>query len=108
MTNYYEVLGVPRDASESEVRGKFRLLARDRHPDRFREADEKKVAEERFQLLTEAMNVLTNPARRKLHDLELEKNRPISQDLAGQARAYLAMGVKAYREGNFTDAITQF
>ena len=108
MTNYYEVLGVPRDASESEVRGKFRLLARDRHPDRFREADEKKVAEERFQLLTEAMNVLTNPTRRKVHDLELEKKRPISQDPAAQARAYLAMGVKAYREGNFADAITQF
>lgn len=108
MTNHYDVLGVPRDASDSEVRGKFRLLARDGHPDRFQEAGEKKAAEERFQRLTEAMNVLTNPARRKVHDLELEKNRPMSQDPAAQARAYLAMGVKAYREGNFTDAITQF
>lgn len=108
VTSYYDVLGVARDASESEVRERFRLLARAGHPDRFREPAEKRVAEDRFQLLTEAMNVLTNTARRKSHDLELEKNRPLSQDPAAQARVYLAKGVKAYREGNFPEAITQF
>lgn len=108
LTNHYDVLGVSRDSSESEVREKFRLLARAGHPDRFREAGEKRVAEERFQRLTEAMNVLTNPGRRKAHDLELEKNRPLSQDPAAQARVYLAKGVKAYREGNFPDAMLQF
>ncbi|MDL2716958.1 MAG: DnaJ domain-containing protein [Acidobacteriota bacterium] len=108
MTSYYDVLGVSRDASDEEVRAKFRLLARDGHPDRFRDVAQKKTAEEHFQLLTEAMNVLTNPARRRAHDTELEKNRPLSQDPAAIARVYLAMGVKAYREGNFPDAITQF
>jgi curved DNA-binding protein CbpA len=108
LTNYYDVLGVHRDASESEVREKFRLLAREYHPDRFRDVGEKKQAEERFQILTEAMNVLTNASRRKAHDLELEKNRPMSQDPAAQARVYLAKGVKAYREGDFPEAITQF
>jgi len=108
LTSYYDVLGVSRDASDADVRVKFRLLAREGHPDRFRDVAQKKTAEEHFQLLTEAMNVLTNPARRKAHDTELEKNRPLSQDPAGIARVYLAMGVKAYREGNFPDAITQF
>ena len=108
MTNYYDVLGVARDASESEIRNKFRVLARENHPDRFTEPEKKRSAEDRFQLLTEAMNVLTNAARRKAHDAELEKNRPISQDPAGQARVYLAKGVKSYREGNFPDAIQQF
>jgi curved DNA-binding protein CbpA len=108
LTSYYDVLGVSRDASDAEVRVRFRLLAREGHPDRFRDVAEKKTAEEHFQLLTEAMNVLTNPARRKAHDTELEKNRPLSQDPAAIARVYLAMGVKAYREGNFPDAITQF
>ena len=97
-----------RDASESEIRNKFRVLARENHPDRFTEPEKKRSAEDRFQLLTEAMNVLTNAARRKAHDAELEKNRPISQDPAGQARVYLAKGVKSYREGNFPDAIQQF
>ena len=108
LTSYYDVLGVPRDASESEVRAKFRILAREGHPDRFRDVAQKKTAEEHFQLLTEAINVLTNPARRKAHDLELEKNRPLSHDPAAIGRIYLAKGVKAYREGNFPDAITQF
>jgi curved DNA-binding protein CbpA len=108
VTNYYDVLGVSRDASESEIRNKFRVLARENHPDRFTERDKKRAAEDRFQLLTEAMNVLTSEARRKAHDAELEKNRPVSQDPAGQARVYLAKGVKAYREGNFPDAIQQF
>ena len=108
MTNYYDVLGVPRDSSDSEVRAKFRVLARAGHPDRFREPEDKRAAEERFQLLTEALNVLTNQVRRKAHDLELEKNRPISRDPAAHARMYLGKGVKAYREGNFPEAIVQF
>ena len=108
LTSYYDVLGVSRDASESEVRVRFRLLARERHPDRFQDVAEKRTAEERFQLLTEAMNVLTSPARRKTHDAELDKNRPLSQDPAALARLYLAKGVKAYREGNFPEAITEF
>ena len=108
MTNYYDVLGVARDASESEVRDKFRVLAREIPPGSVSGPARRSEAEERFQLLTEAMNVLTSPARRKAHDLELEKNRPVSQDPAAQARVYLAKGVKAYREGNFPDAIPQF
>ncbi len=108
MTNYYDVLGVSRDATEQEITNKFRALAREQHPDRYTEPDRKRSAESKFQLLTEALNVLTNPARRKAHDAELEKNRPITQDPAGQARVFLAMGVKAYREGNFPDAIAHF
>jgi len=84
------------------------VLARENHPDRFSEPEKKRAAEEKFQLLTEAMNVLTSPARRKAHDGELEKNRPVTQDPAGQARVFLAKGVKSYREGNFPDAIAQF
>ncbi len=108
MTSYYDVLGVARDASESEIRNRFRVLARENHPDRFTEPEKKRAAEDRFQFLTEAINVLTNEARRKAHDAELDKNRPISQDPAAQARIFLAKGVKSYREGNFPDAMAQF
>ncbi len=108
MTNYYDVLGVARDATESEIRNKFRILARENHPDRFSEPERKASAEMKFQLLTEAMNVLTSPSRRSLHDTELEKNRPVTQDPAAQARVFLAKGAKAYRDGNFPDAMAQF
>ena len=65
--DYYTLLGVGRDASESEIRERFRALARDAHPDRAAAAD-KADAEAKFQELTRAMNVLTNPERRRAYD----------------------------------------
>lgn len=106
--NYYEVLGVERSASEAEIREKFRQLARESHPDRYKGPD-KQSAEVRFQTLTEAMNVLTNPTRRKQHDSELQSLGPkATTDLTQVAKAYLAKGVKAYKEGDFTGARENF
>ena len=106
--NYYEVLGVERSASEGEIRDRFRKLARENHPDRYRGPD-KADAERKFQTLTEAVNVLTNPARRKQHDSEIAGGGgqgPV--DFAQIARAYLSMGVKAYKEGNWLGAYENF
>lgn len=108
MINYYDVLGVARDAEESVIRDRFRILARESHPDRFREPEKKKAAEDRFQILTEAVNVLTSETRRKAHDFELEKHKPAAQDPQSIARVYLAKGVKSYKEGDYPDAIVQF
>jgi curved DNA-binding protein CbpA len=108
VTNYYDILGIARDATEAEIRNRFRILAREAHPDRHRVAEEKKAAEVQFQLLTEAVNVLTNPARRKAHDFELDKHKPAAVDAQAIARTYLARGVKAYKEGNFPQAVTEF
>lgn len=107
--NYYEVLGVDRTASENEIRDRFRKLARENHPDRYRGAD-KADAERRFQTLTEAVNVLTNSARRKQHDAELSSPTAKSGtvDFAQIAKAYLAKGVKAYKERDYRGAYEQF
>src|SRR3954452_20187737 len=98
--NYYEVLGIERSASESEIRERFRKLAREQHPDRYK-GNDKADAERRFQTLTEAVNVLTNPAKRKQHDSELSSG--ISKgtaDFTQVAKAYMAKGVKAFKEGD--------
>ena len=108
MINYYDVLGVARDAEESAIRERFRVMAREAHPDRFREPEKKKAAEDRFQLLTEAVNVLTSVARRKAHDFELDKHKPAAQDPQSIARVYLSKGVKSYKDGNYSEAIQQF
>ena len=109
MTNYYEILGVSRDATEDEIRSRFRVLARDAHPDRFTDAAKKSEAEKRFQVLTEAVNVLTNAQRRKAHDFDLDKGSGgAAFDPAGVAKVYLAKGVKAYREGDLVTAFQQF
>lgn len=106
--NYYEVLGVERSATEQEIRDHFRRLAREQHPDRYRGPD-KVDAERKFQTLTEAVNVLTNPARRKQHDNELASGAgKAGVDFAQIAKAYISKGVKAYKEGDIRSAYENF
>ncbi len=111
-TDYYAVLGVPRHAGTAEVRRRFRELARQRHPDRFR-GEEKARAEREFQALTEAFNVLADAERRRLHDRELSGDRPAPGGGGGidpreVARAYLGRGVRAYREKRYAEAAESF
>ena len=106
--NYYEVLGVERSASEQEIRDRFRRLAREQHPDRYKGAD-KESAERKFQTLTEAVNVLTNTQRRRQHDAELASGQDkATVDFAQIAKAYMAKGVKAYKDGDFRTAYDNF
>ena len=62
--DYYEILGVARDASAPEIRRAYRRLARRHHPDRNPEPD----GPERFRTLAEAYGVLNDPARRARYD----------------------------------------
>ena len=106
--NYYEVLGVQRSASEQEIRERFRKLVRENHPDRYVGTD-KAGAERKFQALTEAVNVLTNPARRKQHDAELSAGiSKTSADFGQVAKVYMAKGVKAFKEGDVRAAYENF
>jgi DnaJ-class molecular chaperone len=63
--DYYEVLGVKRDASDDEVKKAYRKLARKYHPD-LNPGD--KSAEEQFKVLQDAYDVLSNAEDRKLYD----------------------------------------
>ncbi len=56
----YDILGVERDATEAQIRSAFRKLTFKHHPDRF-SGDERQQAEEHFQEITEAFNVLSRP-----------------------------------------------
>ncbi|MFC8900372.1 molecular chaperone DnaJ [Streptomyces cinereoruber] len=63
--DYYKVLGVPKDATEAEIKKAYRKLARENHPDA-NKGDTK--AEERFKEISEANDVLGDPKRRKEYD----------------------------------------
>ena len=63
--DYYEILGVPRDASDADIKKNFRKLAREYHPD---VAKDKKRAEEKFKEINEAYEVLSDSAKRKKYD----------------------------------------
>jgi len=64
--NYYEVLGVPRNASQSEIKNAYRNLAKERHP------DHAGGSEVEFSRLQEANAVLSDPNRRRQHDEALD------------------------------------
>jgi len=64
MADYYERLGVTRDADTGEIKKAYRRLAMDYHPDRNDSAD----ADERFREVTEAYEILRDPEKRALYD----------------------------------------
>ncbi len=64
--NYYDVLGISREASQTEIRNAYRTLAKERHP------DHPGGSAEEFSQLQEANAVLSDPNRRRQHDEALD------------------------------------
>ena len=62
--DYYEALGVPRDASNEDIRRAYRKLARQYHPD----VNKEPGAEDRFKEISEAYEVLRDPEKRERYD----------------------------------------
>jgi molecular chaperone DnaJ len=63
--NYYEILGVSRNATEEEIKKSYRRIAMQYHPDR-NPGD--KEAEEKFKIASEAYEVLRDPQKREIYD----------------------------------------
>ena len=63
--NYYDILGVSKNASESDIKSAFRKLSKKYHPDLNNEAG----AEEKFKEINEAYSVLSDKEKKRLYDI---------------------------------------
>ena len=71
MKDYYEILGVEKNASEEDIKKAYRKLAAKWHPDRWVNAsdDEKKTAEEKIKEINEAYSVLSDSQKKQEYDM---------------------------------------
>jgi curved DNA-binding protein len=92
--DYYEVLGVPRNADTEQIQQAFRKLARRHHPD----VNSSPAAEERFKEINEAYQVLSDPGTRSRYDRFGPDFRQIPEDFderVGAARSTGGGGARA-------------
>lgn len=94
--DYYEVLGVGRNATEKEIKAAYRKLARKWHPD-LHTGKQKKEAEEKFKQINEAYEVLSDPDKRAKYD-RLGSNWRAGQDFEPPPDME---GVHFYTTGDF-------
>jgi curved DNA-binding protein CbpA len=105
--DYYALLGVSQEATEAEIRERFRSLAREAHPDRA-PAWRRGEAEARFQELAQAVNVLTHSESRKVYDFERSIRTASGAPADSVAQDYLAQGIAAYKDKRYAEAAGNF
>jgi DnaJ-class molecular chaperone len=100
--NYYEMLNIDKNASKEEIVQAFRKMIKTCHPDRIKDKAEKQMAEEKFQQITEAFNILKDDAKRKEYDEKLESGADDSGEADALATQYFKNGLhQLNNEGNF-------
>jgi curved DNA-binding protein len=97
--DFYEVLGVGKNADQAEIQRSYRRLARQHHPD----VNKDPAAEARFKEISEAYDVLSDPELRKRYDAFGEEFRRVPPDVDPEAwrraRAYANAGSGGPRPG---------
>jgi curved DNA-binding protein CbpA len=106
-TTLYDVLGLERDAPLNQIRAAFRKLAMQHHPDRF-QGERRTLAEQRFQEITEAFNVLGRPDSREKYDREISLGgEGRAMDRSEIARRLASKGAQAFKEGRLAEALEE-
>jgi len=109
--NYYWALGVKPDDPPEVVDQAYEALARSFHPDRYRQRPEedRRLAQEIFDRLTEGHRVLRDASRRRSYDAKLEKQRPnellVGQASTGAARELYDVGMQHLRANRHREAV---
>lgn len=104
MLDYYSILGIPKNATLSEIKGAYLKLAKQYHPDRFQSEKEKKGANERFALVTQAYKVLGEQKSKDDYDRSLHldsSGRPIEEATIVQAKNAFRRALVLLKEGDY-------
>ena len=100
--DYYEVLGVSRDASDEEIKKAYRRLAMKYHPDR---NNGDKAAEEKFKAVGEAYQVLSDPQKKAAYDRFGKAG--VDPSAAGAGAGGFG-GFGGFSGGDFSDIFSEF
>ncbi|MFH0875040.1 MAG: molecular chaperone DnaJ [archaeon] len=104
--DYYETLGIDRNSSKEDIKKAYKRLAKENHPDRFMDANEKKAAEEKFKKINEAAAVLGDDDKRAHYDNygDADSNYDFSQAGFSDFSRFSGMGA----DFDFGDIFDQF
>lgn len=104
--DYYKVLGIPKKASEKEIKAAYRKLARKYHPD---VNPDNKAAEQKFKEVNEANEVLSDPEKRKQYDKygenwkHGEEHEKAQRQHQQQRNTQYSAGGQGFGENDFSD-----
>lgn len=93
--NYYDILGVKKDATQEEIKSAYRKLALQYHPDK--NLSNKAEAEKKFQEINAAYDILGDPEKRKHYDIT-----------GSDSNSGMGGGNQGFYEGDFSDIFSKF
>jgi DnaJ-class molecular chaperone len=108
MADFYQILGISQQASESEIRSAFRRLARQYHPDR-NPGDS--TAEAKFVEVNEAHATLADPQKRRKYDVlqrlqGSQTGRPAQPPVQDFDERLFHQGSRVFQMGNYADILS--
>jgi curved DNA-binding protein CbpA len=103
--DYYGILGVPKTASQVQIKEAYMKLARANHPDRFQDPEKRMQASESIQRINESYNHLRNEKLRREYDQEMSRETLPPKE---QAERYYRNGVMREELKDYNEALKFF
>ncbi|MEO8359828.1 MAG: DnaJ domain-containing protein, partial [Vicinamibacteria bacterium] len=100
MTDYYAILGVNRNATQNEIRDAYLRLARDTHPDKVKDPEARKKAENLFKNVTAAYDTLSRDRTRREYSARLPEAPTVSHQAPRNAPPMVQAPPLPPREGS--------
>ncbi|MGH9463366.1 MAG: DnaJ domain-containing protein [Vicinamibacteria bacterium] len=105
MADYYSILGVPKTATQAQIKEAYLRLARENHPDRFQDPGKRTRAEETIQAINESYNHLRDEKLRRQYDETLSR---VVLPPHEQAERYYRNGIMREELTEYTEALKFF